>query len=332
MLTRREHESETKRNEVTFMNLEDMVPPNHLVRKIESVMDWKWIYEKVEHLYSEELGRPSIDPIVLVKLSMLQLIFGIDSMRQTISETEMNLAYRWFLGYGIHDKIPHHSTVGKNFIHRFEENEIAEEIFAYVLERCKENGLVDTHTYFVDSTHVKASANKNKLEKKEVEVVPKAYQKAIEAKVAEERETRGKRPLKKKEKKTKIIKVSKTDPDSGLFYKNEKEKCLAYSFHTACDCHGFVVGVEVTGANVHDSVMLEEVLKISAENAGKPQAVSADAGYKTPHNIMMLMEQDIRPVLPYTRPKTKDGFFKKYEFVYDEYFDVYICPQGRTLD
>ncbi len=93
-----------------------------------------------------------------------------------------------------------------------------------------------------------------------------------------------------------------------MFYKNEKEKCLAYSFHTACDCHGFVVGVEVTGANVHDSVMLEEVLKISTENAGKPQAVSADAGYKTPHNIMMLMEQGIRPVLPYTRPKTKDGF------------------------
>lgn len=203
MLTRREHESENKRNEVTFMNLEDMVPVDHLVRKIESIMDWEWIYDKVEHLYSEETGRPSVDPIVLVKLSMLQLIFGIDSMRQTISETEMNLAYRWFIGYGVHDKIPHHSTVGKNFIHRFEENEIAEEIFAYVLERCKENGLIDNHTYFVDSTHIKASANKNKLEEKEVDVLPKPYQKAIEAKVAEERKARGKRPLKKKKKRRK---------------------------------------------------------------------------------------------------------------------------------
>ncbi len=123
-----------------------------------------------------------------------------------------------------------------------------------------------------------------------------------------------------------------TDPDSGLFYKNEKERCLAYSFHTACDCHGFVVGVEVTGANVHDSTMLEKVLERSIENVGKPEAVAADAGYKTPYNVMMLMEQDIRPVLPYTRPHTKDGFYKKYEYVYDEYFDVYICPQGRTLD
>lgn len=201
MLTRREHESENKRNEVTFMNLEDMVPADHLVRKIEAVMDWEWIYGKVEHLYSDEMGRPSVDPIVLVKLSMLQLIFGIDSMRQTISETEMNLAYRWFIGYGIHDKIPHHSTVGKNFIHRFEENEIAEEIFAYVLERCKAHGLVDNHTYFVDSTHVKASANKNKLEEQEIVDLPKPYQKVIEAKIAEERKSRGKKPLKKKKKK-----------------------------------------------------------------------------------------------------------------------------------
>ncbi len=201
MLTRREHESENKRNEVTFVNLEDMVPQEHLVRKIDAVMDWEWIYDKVEHLYSKELGRPSVDPIVLVKLTMLQLIFGIDSMRQTISETETNIAYRWFIGYRFHDKIPHHSTVGKNFIHRFEENEIAEEIFAYVLERCKVNGLVDSHTYFIDSTHVKASANKNRLEEKEVPVLPKPYQKVIEAKVAEEREQRGKRPLKKKKKK-----------------------------------------------------------------------------------------------------------------------------------
>lgn len=116
-----------------------------------------------------------------------------------------------------------------------------------------------------------------------------------------------------------------------MFYKNEKERCLAYSLHAACDCHGFVVGVEVTGANVHDSVMLGPLLNTSIMNAGKPDAVAADAGYKTPYIAKLLFDENIRPVLPYTRPKTKDGFFKKYEYVYDDYYDVYICPEGQLL-
>ena len=201
MLTKRENESKYKRQEITYISLEEMVPADHLVRKIDAVMDWKWIYEKVGHLYSENTGRPSVDPIILVKISMLQLIFGIDSMRQTISEIQTNMAYRWFLGYGLHDPIPHHSTVGKNFIHRFEENKVAEDIFAYVLNQCIDNGLVENHTYFIDSTHVKASANKHKLEEKEVAVPPKAYQEVLKASVEATRENHGKRPLKKKKSK-----------------------------------------------------------------------------------------------------------------------------------
>lgn len=203
MLTKREHETDNKRNEITFVSLEDMVPADHLVRKIDAVMDWEWIYERVEHLYSKTNGRPSVDPVVLVKISMLQLIFGIDSMRQTIDELQTNMAYRWFIGYGLHDRIPHHSTVGKNFIHRFEENQVAEEIFAYVLKQCQENGLVENHTYFIDSTHIKASANKNKIEKKEVEVAPKPYHEVIKERVNEERAKHGKKPVKKKKKKRK---------------------------------------------------------------------------------------------------------------------------------
>jgi transposase len=200
MLTRRENESKYNRQEITYISLEEMVPADHLVRKIDGVMDWKWIYKKVENLYSENTGRPSVDPIILVKISMLQLIFGIDSMRQTISEIQTNMAYRWFLGYSLHDSIPHHSTVGKNFIHRFRENEVAEDIFAYVLEQCINSGLVENHTYFIDSTHVKASANKHKLEEKEVSIPPKAYQAVLKESIEETRKNHGKKPLKKKKK------------------------------------------------------------------------------------------------------------------------------------
>ena len=119
----------------------------------------------------------------------------------------------------------------------------------------------------------------------------------------------------------KETKVNRTDPDSGVLRKNEKEKCFAYSFHTACDRHGFILGIAATAANVHDSTMLDEVLEQVKKNVGKPEYVAVDAGYKTPYNCKTLIDQEIRPVMPYTRPMTKTGFFKKYEFVYDEYYD-----------
>ena len=129
----------------------------------------------------------------------------------------------------------------------------------------------------------------------------------------------------------KETKVNRTDPDSGVLRKNEKEKCFAYSFHTACDRHGFILGIAATAANVHDSTMLDEVLEQVKKNVGKPEYVAVDAGYKTPYNCKTLIDQEIRPVMPYTRPMTKTGFFKKYEFVYDEYYDCYICPNNQKL-
>jgi hypothetical protein len=125
--------------------------------------------------------------------------------------------------------------------------------------------------------------------------------------------------------------VSTTDPESGYYVKDEREKLFAYSFHTASDSRGFILGSLVTGANVHDSRMLEPLVNQLIENVGKPTALAVDAGYKTPPIAKFLMDQEIRPVMPYTRPKTKDGYMKKYEYVYDEHYDQYICPQGETL-
>lgn len=126
-------------------------------------------------------------------------------------------------------------------------------------------------------------------------------------------------------------KVNRTDPDSGVLYKSEKEKCFAYSFHTACDRHGFILGIEVTPANVHDSTMLQTVLEQVKKNVSKPQFIGVDAGYKTPYICKTLIEQEIRPVMPYKRPMTKAGFFKKYEYAYDEHYDCYLCPNNQIL-
>ena len=98
--------------------LDGLVPKNHLVRKIENAIDFSFIYDKVKDLYSP-LGAPSIDPVVLIKIVLIQYLFGIPSMRQTIREIEVNVAYRWFLGYSLTEKIPHFSTFNKNYERRF---------------------------------------------------------------------------------------------------------------------------------------------------------------------------------------------------------------------
>lgn len=110
MMTR---SGEKNRGQIEFTSLEELVPEDHLVRKLEKAIDWSFIYDLVEDSYCENNGRPSLDPVILLKLPVLQYMFGIRSMRQTIQEIKVNTAYRWFLGLGLHDAVPHFSTFGK---------------------------------------------------------------------------------------------------------------------------------------------------------------------------------------------------------------------------
>lgn len=102
-------------NEMQYVVLDQLVPQERLVRKIDKVIDFEFIRDKVKHLYSDTTGRQSIDPLVLFKIVFIQFMFGIKSMRQTIKEIEVNMAYRWFLKVGITDEVPHFSTFGKNY-------------------------------------------------------------------------------------------------------------------------------------------------------------------------------------------------------------------------
>ena len=126
MMTRERAEN---RAQMEIISLEDMVPENHLVRKLEAAIDWNFIYDLVEPLYCEDNGRPSLDPVTLIKLPVLQYMFGIRSMRQTVAEAEVNTAYRWFLGLGLQDKVPHFSTFSKNYTRRFKDTDLFEQIF-----------------------------------------------------------------------------------------------------------------------------------------------------------------------------------------------------------
>ena len=100
-------ENEKVRKQMQIVCIDDLVPQDHLLRIIEKAIDWSFIYELVEDKYSKDTGRPSIDPVVLIKLPFIQYLYGIKSMRQTIKEIEVNMAYRWFLGLELYDAVPH---------------------------------------------------------------------------------------------------------------------------------------------------------------------------------------------------------------------------------
>lgn len=152
------------RGQIEFTSLDELVPGDHLVRKPENAIDWSFIYEMVEGSHCGDNGRPSLAPVILIKLPVLQYMFGIRSMRQTVQEIRANNACRWFLGLGLHDAVPHFSTLGKNYMRRFQDTDLSERIFQKILKECMEAGLADETVVFVDSAHVKARANSKKYE------------------------------------------------------------------------------------------------------------------------------------------------------------------------
>jgi len=147
------------RYQISVVSLDELVPQDHLVRKIENAINFSFIYDLVEDLYSPDNGRPSVDPVVLIKMVFIQYLFGIRSMRQTIKEIETNVAYRWFLGYDFTQPIPHFTTFGKNYVRRFQGTDLFEKIFTRILEEACHHGFVNSSVLYIDSTHVKASAN-----------------------------------------------------------------------------------------------------------------------------------------------------------------------------
>lgn len=321
----------SERSQMEIASLEDLVPKNHLVRKIEDAMDFSFIYDEVKDLYSD-FGRESIDPVVLIKIAMLQYMFGIPSMRQAIREIQVNMAYRWFLGYGMYEAIPHFSTFGKNYSRRFEGTGLFEKIFTRVLAEVNACGFLDMEQVFIDGTHIKANANSHKYQEQVFVKEARHYEEELLEEIKKDRVAHGKNPLKEKEPMPEEVKrkVSKTDPDSGWFHKGEHKQVFAYSANTCCDKNNYILDFEVTAGNIHDSTSFWGLYKRMKEVRGITYYV-LDAGYKIPAIARQLIEDNKVPVMPYKRPMTKKGFFRKYDYVYDEYFDCYLCPNHQVL-
>jgi len=330
-----------KEAQVQIVSVDELVPEDHLLRKIDSAIDWNFIYDLVEAKYCPDNGRPSIDPVTLIKIPMIQYLYGIRSMRQTIKEIEVNIAYRWFLGLDFTDKVPHFTTFGKNYTRRFKDTDIFEQIFTHILNECINHKLVDPKEVFIDATHVKACANSKKVKQEIVKKEALFYEEQLRKEINADREEHGKKPLKDQDGSDddrapgegrndgKEEKRSTVDPDCGWFHKGEHKEVFAYSVETACDKYGWILGYTINRGNLHDSRTFKGLYdKLDKTEIKK---MIADAGYKTPAIAKLLLDHGIEPIFPYKRPMTKDEFFRKHEYVYDEYYDCYICPNNKIL-
>jgi transposase len=215
-------------NELIMYTMEDLVPEDSLYRKIDKHIDFKFIYDEVKDLYSEDNGRPSIDPIVLFKLVFIEALDGIKSMRKTCEKIKVDAEYRWFLSIPFGYETPHFSTFSKNYERRFKGTDIFEKIFINIVEQAIKFGLVKGETFFTDSTHKKANANKNKFNE-EIKQVAKKRRQWLEEEINEERKKQEKKEFEyKDEYEEKKTKVSTTDEESGYYHRDNKEKGFMY--------------------------------------------------------------------------------------------------------
>lgn len=329
---------EGHQNELEFISLEELVPKDHLLRKIESKIDFTFIYDKVEHLYKAERGRPPIDPMRLFKMLLIGYLFGIRSERQLEREIQVNMAYRWFLGLGLRERVPDHSTISLNRTQRFAGKGVYQDIFEEIVMRAAKRGLIEGKTLYTDSTHLKANANKGKLRKELVEQSTRSYLDELDEAIEADRKAHNKPPLPPQEQppgkpKQKEIKVSTTDPESGYMAREGKPEGFFYLDHRTVDGkHALITDVHVTPGNVNDSVPYLARLDYQRERFGfAAEAVGLDSGYDTVAICKGLEERGIYAAMPYKRPGGKKGMLKKTAFTYDEHYDCYLCPNGQVL-
>ena len=319
-----------------LVTLDSLVPKDHLLRKIDAVIDFSFIHDRVAGLYCADNGRPPLDPTLMFKALFIGYLFAIRSERQLVREIEVNVAYRWFLRMKLTDGVFDASTLSQNRRRRFNDTDVAQAIFDEIVEQAIGHGLVDGTVLYTDSTHLKANANKGKYDLAMIAKSRSDYWADLDQAIAAERTLHGQKPLKEKEREPEVkeTKVSRTDPDSGYMVRDGKPKGFFYLDHRTVDGrHAIITDTHVTPANVHDSIVyLDRLDRQRQRFAFDVKAVGLDAGYATSGIAKGLEQRDILAVTGYRNPTPPSpGMMRKSNYVYDREQSGYRCPEGQLL-
>jgi transposase len=323
--------------ELEIVYIEDLVPKNHLLRKIRRFIDFTFIRELTEGLYCPDNGRPAIDPEILFKMLFIGYLFNIRSERELVRQIEVNIAYRWFLDYKLSDNIPEAATISYNRIHRFREAGIMEQVFNQILKQAVDRGLVGGKIVYNDSTHLKANANKNKFKFENLLVDPKEYMDELDATVDEIREKNEKKPLDRNDNdnspSARQTKVSTTDPESGYMVRDGKPKGFFYLDNRTVDRkNNIIIDTLVTPGNINDVDPLSDILeRVSSRLEMIPRYMGLDAGYYTAPVCHLLMKWGIQGIIGYRTWLSKTGKYRSYMFQYVREGDFHVCPEMHFL-
>jgi transposase len=314
-------------------SLERHLPADHLLRSIDRFVDLSGIRAHLRPFYSE-IGRPSIDPELLIRMLLVGYCFGIRSERRLCEEVHLNLAYRWFCRLGLEGDVPDHSTFSKNRHGRFRESDLLRELFETTVQRCMTEGLVGGEGFAADASLIKADANKQRSVEGSEEVDWEAMA-ATRRSVREYLDTLDEAAWgAASEVRPKF--VSQSDPAAQWTGALKGHAFFAYAANYLIDLdHAVIVDVEASRAIRQAEVGAARTMinRVQDRFDLYPERLAADTAYGTAEMLHWLVhEQGIEPHIPvFDKSQRSDGTFSRDDFTYDYKRDCYICPVGKEL-
>jgi transposase len=314
-------------------SLERHVPSDHLLRSIDRFVDLSGIRAHLRPFYSE-MGRPSIDPELMVRMLIIGYCFGIRSERRLCEEVHLNLAYRWFCRLGLEGAVPDHSTFTKNRHGRFRDSDLLRKLFETTVQRCMEAGLVGGDGFAVDASLIRADANKQRSAAGSEEVDWEAMA-ATRRSVREYLDTLDEAAWGA----ASVVKpkfVSRSDPAAQWTGAHKGHAFFAYATNYLIDLdHAVIVDVEASRAIRQAEVgAARTMLDRTQEHFGLyPERLAADSAYGSAEMLGWLVhERGIEPHIPvFDKSERRDGTFERADFTYDHDADTYVCPTGKEL-
>ncbi len=305
--------------------LSDLIPDDHILKRVDKVLDLSWLRAEVRGLYDEEQGRPGIDPEAAVRLMLAGLFQGIVHDRKLMREAQVNLAIRWFAGYRLHEQLPHHSSLTR--IRQRWGPELFARIFQRTVAACASAGLVNGETVHVDATLIRADVSWESLTKRHVEQMIKEN-----ASEDDDPPPRGGRP---RSRGAKVKKYSPTDPDATMATSCKQYRMEpSFKQHMAVDDQaGVIVEVAVTTGEANEGQQLPEQIQRIERNTGvRMRRVVADGAYAHASNYAMLEDRGIEAVIPPQPQRRRSKRIPARRFKYDGRHKVVRCPAGKCLE
>ena len=330
MMGRLKHEQEQL---FYSFRLDEAVPDDHSVRAIAAVLDLSWVHDELEAYYSP-LGRPSIDPTLMIRMLIVGYMFAIRSERALCREVQVNLAYRWFCGLSIEDRLPDHSAFSRARNERFRDSDIFRSVFERVVEACIAAGLVGGEGFAVDASLIAADANKQRSIPGRHWDKNRSPEKASRA-VKEYLATLDDAAFGAASDKVPKF-VSPSDPAAQWTGAMRGPAFFAYSDNYLIDVKfGVIMDVEASRAIRQAEVGAAKTMVERTEGRFdiKPKWLAGDTAYGSGKNLNWLVnDKDIAPHIPVIdKSKREDGTFSREDFIFDKERNVYVCPAGKLL-